>query len=182
MSYTFEKGIRKFSSTQLNNTLDRFRENGVLRLLTKGELRVLRDARLVEDFASRTADAGTALQTASAARGLLDLSGQAIGTLLENITLGRILGNERLVRIFTGTSAIKPLDTIGLRVLGASLGTIATDAEASANVGNRAEDLVINAITSPLRRLGFSATDLEEAEARRRDQLGVDLTIPSGTQ
>ena len=123
-----DEGRQAVSANALQAAVDNLRATGLDRLLKPQEMQLLNDARLVQSFLRRGADAGTSLQAASAVAGLRDLSGKALDTLLENFSIGRVLTSNFGRQLLTGVGQ-KPKERLVLRLLALTATDLANSAE-----------------------------------------------------
>ncbi len=136
-----EKGIERIDFNKLTRALDEFDRLGALDLLDPKELRVLRDAQIVQDFSRASADAGTSMQSASAAADIRVGKWTAISTFFENYTTGRFVTSELGRRVLIG-KGLGPADTRFYRAFGAIAADISTSAESQQDLGVGFERLV----------------------------------------
>lgn len=138
------QGVEKLDSAALQNILGKYRQTGVLSLMNNDEKRLLSNIRTVQDVVDTTsADAGTSIQAAETASGLLEGSKAAIGELTEKFGVGRVLTNRIGRRLLVGEGKGRPVNLNRLSQISAMAGTISRDVEAtdSEEVGRKIEGL-----------------------------------------
>ncbi len=133
-SIIFEKGADRVDFTKLRNITKDLKERGALRILTTSDLRLLDDARRIQDLLRLSPDAGTSIQAAEAVAGLRTFQWSAIQTVLENFGVGRLFTSPGGIAFLTGIGRPQrgPSKLIGQ--LGAMTGQLVTDAREMQNV------------------------------------------------
>lgn len=121
------QGTEEVFRGQLNAFIKEMRAVGATKFLNRGDLRAMRDLRLIKQFVDVGADAGTSIQASEAVAGLRTLGAAALQTILEHMGTGRLMTGNLGRRLLTGFGRKqKPLTT--LKVTSAILATAALDA------------------------------------------------------
>ena len=116
----------------LVSLLRRYRESGVLRLLSDGDRDVLRNMERVVDFIPTSVDTGASLIAGEAVSGATSLRISSLLTLMRNAGVGRAFTNPLFQRVALGVGKERqPFSR--LRLLGGILGQVADDLQSPEN-------------------------------------------------
>lgn len=118
------QATEEVARNQLTQFLKELRSVGALKFLQVGDIRRLRDLRLIKQFIDVGADSGTSIQASEAVAGLRALRLSAFQTVLEHIGTGRLLTSDAGRRLFTGVGRKKT----SLTMMNAAAGALATAA------------------------------------------------------
>lgn len=145
-SKTVAQGVERVDFNGLQTVMKDFEESGLMSFLEPGDVSRLNDIKLIQDFNRLSADAGTSIQAAeqaSAVRGALFGQFSDAGFhVLENIGMGRLLTNDKVIRVFTRTSGRDRTDARVLKLLGAIATNISNDAEGQEKLGGEVLRLI----------------------------------------
>ena len=131
-----EQGVEKVDFNQLQSVLADFDDRGLLRFLSADDIRVLRDAEMVQDFARLgSVDAGTSLAAASAVGTARGGGVQGFVTFVENLTVGRLITSSAGRRLLVGSGRARPTDLRFLRLLGAAATQVVADSRQQQELG-----------------------------------------------
>ncbi len=123
------EGEERIVRTLLNSKIAELRDAGALRFLKPGDIKTLRDLRLIKSFLEEGADAGTSIQASEAVAGLRSFGAAAFQTLLEHIGMGRLMTSKFGQRLLVGRGKTKAPMT-ALKFTSAALATAISDVEA----------------------------------------------------
>ena len=113
-------GVRTVSQKSINSQLASLRKSGAIRFLTREDIRTIKDVEVLSRFVPTAADSGTSLQAGQAVAGLRSLSGEALRTIIEHISLGRVLTSTWFQRAALGKGK-RPLQFNSIRIIGSVL-------------------------------------------------------------
>ena len=130
---TDDLGDRRVDGATLDRILRSYRDSGAIGFLTVEDLKMLKRLEFVAPFLRTRADSGASLQAGEAVAGLRTLSMDAISTLIEHFSVGRIMTSKGFQRVMLG-NAEKRAAPIQLDTLGAALAILATDLEADSRL------------------------------------------------
>lgn len=130
-----ERGVEKVDFNRLQGVMKEAEDAGLLGFLTKKDISTLNDAKIVQDFSRFGSDAGTSLQAASAVATMRGGGLEGFTTLVENMTVGRLIVSPLVVRALTGAIGKQSLDTRFVKLLGALAANISVDAEQQRDLG-----------------------------------------------
>lgn len=143
------EGAVRVDANKISKTLTDFDERGLLDFLTEGDIELLRNVELVQDFARLgAADAGTSLQQASAVADVRGGGLRGLTTIVENWTMGNLLTRPGLNRFLLGSGKNRPLDTAFIKLITAANLQIAADVEQTAELGEDVESLIRSGASS----------------------------------
>lgn len=131
------EGVPTVQWRKFNADLDKMIDNGAMRFLTAGDVRILRDLKLVGEFLPDAADAGTSITAAATAKQVTDAihdRGKIIDLVMDvagQATVGRLMTTNFFQRVLLGSDekVTKPLAFDGLRAVGAILAELVNDVE-----------------------------------------------------
>jgi hypothetical protein len=130
--------VMRLNGGLLQKTLADFKEKGLLRLVPQDTLNVLKDVKAVQLYVDKAAeDVGASLMGAGVARGVTQLSIDAIGNLIHLMGTGYVLTNPVASKMILATTHAPPKSrTQALQIISAMFASMATEANESDRQGD----------------------------------------------